>query len=662
MGFAQGVSGINAAASNLDVIGNNIANSGTIGFKAGGVQFADVYAGSKIGLGTSVAAVTQNFNQGSVQTSSRTLDIAIVDGNGFFRLASPGGEVAYTRNGQFDKDKDGYIVTTDGMRLTGYQVGANGALAGGMPAALQIPTTEMQPSATSRVVAQFNIDSRSAVPAQTPFDPANSSTYNYPNAVTVYDSLGNPHEFATFFVKTGTNSWDVYGTVDGTIMPAVVPPAAPAPLGSLGFDTAGQMVLVPPATGTFATTVALTNGAAPLALTLDLNGTTQFGNSNDVRALTQDGYTSGSLVGFEVADDGRLIGKYANEQTALLGQVVLSTFVNPGGLVSQGGNNWVESAASGAPLTGAPGKGSKLGALVSGALESSNVDLTAELVNLIVRAAHLPGQHADGEDPGPGGPGPHQHALRLAVDRMIYVGMGGARHAMEQQAAVAHNMANVATPGFRAQINSFRAVPVRGDELPTRAHVVAATVGADFAAGPVTQTGRGLDVAIRGDGWLAVQAADGSEAYTRAGSLQLGVAGEVLTHEGRPVIGDAGPLAVPPGSEVAIGSDGLVTARAPGAAASETAGVGRLKLVKPREADLERGDDGLFRLRAGLPPAQPDATVTVLSGAVEGSNVNPAEALVQMISSARQFEMQMKTVQTAENDDQAANRLLSTGG
>lgn len=248
------------------------------------------------------------------------------------------------------------------------------------------------------------------------------------------------------------------------------------------------------------------------------------------------------------------------------------------------------------------------------------------------------------------------------MDRMIYVGMGGARHALEQQAAVAHNMANVATPGFRAQVNAFRAVPVLGEELPTRAHVVAATVGADFSAGPVTQTGRPLDVAIRGDGWLAVQSADGSEAYTRAGSLQLGVNGEVLTHDGRPVIGDAGPLVVPPGSEVSVGSDGLVVARAPGASASEAAGVGRLKLVKPREADLERGDDGLFRLRPGLPPAQPDASVTVLSGAVEGSNVNPAEVLVQMITAARHFEMQMKTVQTAENNAQAANRLLGTGG
>jgi flagellar hook protein FlgE len=381
MGFAQGVSGLNAAASNLDVIGNNIANSSTAGFKSGGVVFADVYAGSKIGLGTTVAGVTQNFNQGSVQTSSRDLDLAIVDGSGFFRLSSPGGEVAYTRNGQFNKDKDGYIVNAQGMRLTGYQVGANGTLAGGMPTALQMPSNEMMPKASTAITAQFNIDMRATVPTQSPFDPANSSTYSYPNAVTVYDSLGGPHEFATFFVKTATtNEWEVYGTLDGVEISGATPPT---PLETLTFDGVGQ--LTAPASGTFAVApVTLANGANPLGFSVNINGTTQFGNVNDVRKLTQDGYSSGALIGFEIGDDGKLIGKYANEQTALLGQVVLSTFVNPGGLVSQGGNSWSEGAASGAPLTGTPGKGSKLGALVQGALETSNVDLTAELVNLIV--------------------------------------------------------------------------------------------------------------------------------------------------------------------------------------------------------------------------------------------------------------------------------------
>jgi flagellar basal-body rod protein FlgF len=244
---------------------------------------------------------------------------------------------------------------------------------------------------------------------------------------------------------------------------------------------------------------------------------------------------------------------------------------------------------------------------------------------------------------------------------MIYVGMSGAKHAMEQQASVANNMANVSTSGFRAQINNFRAVAVSGEELPTRTHVVASTPGADFRAGPLSETGRALDVAVRGDGWLAVQAADGGEAYTRVGNLQVGADGQLLTMDSRPVIGDAGPLVVPPGSTLAIARDGLVTALTPGGKPTDTAEVGRLKLVNPPTTDLVRGDDGLFRMRAGLPAAPADPAVTLATGAVEGSNVNPVQAMVEMIANARQFEMQMKTVQTAESNEQSANRLLSYG-
>jgi flagellar basal-body rod protein FlgF len=242
---------------------------------------------------------------------------------------------------------------------------------------------------------------------------------------------------------------------------------------------------------------------------------------------------------------------------------------------------------------------------------------------------------------------------------MIYVGMSGAKHAMEQQASVANNMANVSTPGFRAQINNFRAVPVTGEELPTRTHVVASTPGADLRAGPMTETGRALDVAIRGDGWLAVQTADGSEAYTRVGNLQVGAGGQLLTMDARPVVGETGALAVPPGSTVTIANDGVVSALTPGGSPMDSAQVGRLKLVNPRAADLVRGDDGLFRMRDGLPAAPADPAVTLVTGTVEGSNVNPVQAMVEMIANARQFEMQMKTVQTAESNEQSANRLLS---
>ncbi|AMO98835.1 flagellar hook protein flgE [Collimonas arenae] len=374
MGFQQGVSGLNASSSNLDVIGNNVANSGTVGFKAGSVLFADVYAGSRVGLGTQVAGVSQNFTQGAVQTSSRALDVAITNGDGFFRLASPSGEVSYSRNGQFTVDKDNFIINSGGLRLTGYQVGANGSIAGGTPAPLQLPATAMAPNATTKINAQYNIDSRSTVPTTTPFNSTDSTSFNYQNAVTGYDSLGNPHEITNFFVKTGANAWDVYQTVDG---------GASSNIGSLAFDASGKMTA--PASGSLApTTVPMTNGANPMVFSVNLTGTTQFGNDNAVAKQTQDGYTSGSLTAFAINPDGTVTGKYSNEQTKTLGQIVLTSFANPDGLQSKGGNVWAETAASGQPLVGTPGAGTKVGALTSGALESSNVDLTAELVNMII--------------------------------------------------------------------------------------------------------------------------------------------------------------------------------------------------------------------------------------------------------------------------------------
>ena len=245
------------------------------------------------------------------------------------------------------------------------------------------------------------------------------------------------------------------------------------------------------------------------------------------------------------------------------------------------------------------------------------------------------------------------------MDRMIYIGMGGAKQAMEQQASVANNMANVSTPGFRAQINHFRAVPVVGDELATRAMMVATTPGADMRSGPLTQTGRPLDVAVRGEGWLTVQMPDGGEAYTRVGNLQVGADGQLLTMDSRPLVGDAGLLVVPPGSSLVVAGDGVITALGAGDPAVGAAEVGRLKLVNPAAGDLVRGDDGLFRMQAGAvaPPADP--AVRLLAGTLEGSNVNPVEVMVAMIANARRFEMQMKTLQTAESNDQQANKLLS---
>jgi flagellar hook protein FlgE len=378
MGFTQGISGLSAAAANLDVIGNNIANSNTIGFKSGSASFQDVYAGSRVGLGVAVSGIVQNFTQGSVQTSSRPLDVAILNGDGFFRLSSPSGEVMYSRNGQFTRDKDGFIVNGGGLRLTGYGVSATGGIDGGTPAPLQVQTTAMNPKPTSAIQAAFNVDARSTTPAKTPFSPTDSDTFNYSNALgPIFDSLGNPHELGVYFVKTGANAWNVFAAADGAAL------NGGAPVSTMTFDGNGN--LLTPAGGAITLpAMDFANGSAAVNANVDLSGTTQFGNVNEIKTLKQDGYTSGTLTSFSINPDGTITGKFSNEQTTLMGQVVLSSFANPNGLEPMGENVWAETLASGQPLTGTPGAGTKQGSLASGALEASNVDLTSELVNLIV--------------------------------------------------------------------------------------------------------------------------------------------------------------------------------------------------------------------------------------------------------------------------------------
>ncbi|MGY8525700.1 flagellar basal-body rod protein FlgF [Paracidovorax citrulli] len=243
------------------------------------------------------------------------------------------------------------------------------------------------------------------------------------------------------------------------------------------------------------------------------------------------------------------------------------------------------------------------------------------------------------------------------MDRMIYTALSGAKQTMDQQAAVANNLANVSTTGYRAQVNMFRAVPVVGQETQTRAFTLASTPGVDFKAGPLTYTERPLDIAIKGNGWLAVQTPDG-EAYTRAGSLQISPEGQLQTSTGRPVMGDGGPIAVPPGSAISIASNGVITARGPGEAANGLAQIGQLRLVNPPQNAMARGDDGLFRMREGADAVQADPNVRIVTGALEGSNVNPVEAMVDMIANARRFEMQIKMIQGADMNEQRANSLL----
>jgi len=244
------------------------------------------------------------------------------------------------------------------------------------------------------------------------------------------------------------------------------------------------------------------------------------------------------------------------------------------------------------------------------------------------------------------------------MDRLVYTAMTGARHVMDQQATVSNNLANAATTGFRAQLDSFRAVPVVSEGLPTRAFVVDNTVGADFRAGPIETTGRALDVAIRDQGWIAVQSADGSEAYTRNGSFKVSENGLLQTAGGQTVIGDGGPIAVPPDTNVSIASDGTVSVVTTDFQPGPSNTLGRIKLVNPDTKNLVRGDDGLFRQSDGT-PAQDDPNVRLVDGALEGSNVNPVDSMVNMISLARQFEMQMSLMKNAENNAAKATQILA---
>lgn len=397
MGFSQALSGLNAAASNLNVVSNNIANSQTVGFKSASTQFADVYASAKIGLGVTVADVVQDFGSGNLETTGRGLDLAI-SGDGFFKFQQAG-QVVYSRNGQLTMTPDGYLENAQGARLMGAET------------ALQVPSGQMPAMATTELKSVYNLKADSAVPTKTPFDPADSATFNYASTSTVYDSLGNTHQLTNYFVKSGLSQWQVYAALDGKdITPKDVAgdPAPPV----ITFTTNGTFPIAPDSAdaakypaGTadpayvadlaaydaikytpsvFTVSAAdLNNGAADLEVTLNLTGSTQFGNDFDQSSLTQNGYTAGSLVGITIDKSGNVVGNYSNEQKQTVGALSMVIFRTPEGLQSVGDNAWVETAASGQPLSGVAGTG-RFGSVYAGVLESSNVDLTKELVNLII--------------------------------------------------------------------------------------------------------------------------------------------------------------------------------------------------------------------------------------------------------------------------------------
>ena len=249
------------------------------------------------------------------------------------------------------------------------------------------------------------------------------------------------------------------------------------------------------------------------------------------------------------------------------------------------------------------------------------------------------------------------------MDHAIYTAMGAASQTLDQQAVTASNLANASTPGFRAQLNALRAVPVNGWSLPTRTLVAASTPGADMSPGSMDYTERPLDVAVQQDGWLAVRTADGSEAYTRNGNMQISPNG-TLTIQGNPVMGDGGPIVIPQGSEITIAADGSITGLNAGDAPNATVQLGKLKLIRATGKELQRSDDGMFRPTAATQAArgaalQADATMQVMPGVLEGSNVKPVETMVDMIANARRFEMQMKVITNVDENEQKANQLLN---
>ena len=389
MSFQQGLSGLNAASKSLEVIGNNVANASTVGFKASQAQFADVYASSlsgggssQVGIGVKISKVAQQFSQGNITASNNPLDIAI-NGAGFFRMDN-NGSIMYARNGQFELDKEGHIVNATGANLTGYTANSAGVLSTGAPAKLQINTADLAPAVTSRITEVVNLDAGQEVPATPTFDPSDPSSYNNATSISVYDSLGNAHVLQSFFVRTnsttpGASQWDVYGVADDQVLST----APGGRIGTLEFGSDGQLT----AAGTAAMPLTITipsngNGAAPITTTIDYSGSTQYGSPFIVNSLSQDGYTSGRLTGFNTGADGVITGRYSNGKSSTLGQVVLANFTNVNGLQPLGNNVWAETSTSGPSIVGTPSAGT-FGTLQSSAAEDSNVDLTAELVNMI---------------------------------------------------------------------------------------------------------------------------------------------------------------------------------------------------------------------------------------------------------------------------------------
>lgn len=398
MSFQQGLSGLNATSKNLEVIGNNIANSNTYGAKVARAEFADMYAsalgtggGSSIGIGTNMAAVTQQFTQGNITTSGNSLDLAI-NGSGFFQLTDGASPNVYSRNGQFKVDRDGFIINNERLQLMGYPADGTGVIQPGLAKPLQLPTAGIAPNASTEVEIELNLDSRSGVThpgagVVPQIDFSDPSTYNNATSLTVYDEKGQDIALTYYFQKAGTDQWNLFVTANGT--PVLGDAADPRPQTAepITFLSDGSAASTDVSAVPISITGEIVNkeGAlivTPLDLNLSLAGATQYGAGFGVTNLSQDGYAPGQLSSIAIEANGIVMARYSNGQSKPAGQIELATFRNPQGLQALGGNVWSNTYFSGDPVVGTPGEGS-MGVLQAGALEESNIDLTGELVSMI---------------------------------------------------------------------------------------------------------------------------------------------------------------------------------------------------------------------------------------------------------------------------------------
>jgi flagellar hook protein FlgE len=369
------LTGLNAANEDLSVTSNNLANVATVGFKGSRTEFADLFASTQQGAiatgnGVDVSEVAQQFAQGNIETTGNTLDMA-VSGNGFF-IVSNNGALNYTRDGEFQLNSSGQVVTASGQKLQGYPPLANGTFNTGGLADITLTTNESQPNATTTAQVTANLPADATPPADTPFSATDPNSYNNTTSLTVYDSLGAAHTASLYFINTAPNAWEAQLTVDGTAV------GAPQPL---TYSQTGQ--LLTPANGqvTFPAYTPAT-GALPLNMTFNFSNTTQYGGNFGVTAVQQNGYTTGQLTGINISQTGVVQAQFTNGNSVNLGQVALANFANAQGLQQLGNASWSATNASGAAVNGVAGN-SGFGNIQSGSLEESNVDTTAALVDMI---------------------------------------------------------------------------------------------------------------------------------------------------------------------------------------------------------------------------------------------------------------------------------------